>query len=96
MANTLANKKRKLNKEKFVVVPDDDDVSRLYPHLCRALRLEYLRFLSKAKLFWLTLNSSYNHCSGLCNLMAARRGNNKVVARRGQQGKIADATINSR
>ncbi len=96
MANTPAYKKRKLNKDKFVVVPDDDDVSRLYPHLCRALGLEYLRFLSKAQSFWLTLNSSYDHCGELCNLMAAMRGNNKAAARRGQQGKIADATINSR
>jgi hypothetical protein len=29
VANTPANKKRKLNKDKFVVVPDDDNVSRL-------------------------------------------------------------------
>jgi hypothetical protein len=42
---------------------------------------EYLRFLSKAQLFWLTLNSRYDHCVELCNLMAATRGNNKAAAR---------------
>ncbi len=57
---------------------------------------KYLIFLSKAQSFWLTLNSSYDHGVELCNLMAARRGNNKAAARRGQQGKIADATINLR
>jgi hypothetical protein len=44
----------------------------------------YLRFLSKAQLFWFTLNSSYDHGSEPCNLMAARRGNNEAAARRGQ------------
>ncbi len=39
---------------------------------------------------------SYDHGSELCNLMAATRGNNEVAAKRRQQGKIADATINSR
>ncbi len=39
VANTPANKKRKLNENKFVVVPDDEDVSWLYSHLCRALGL---------------------------------------------------------
>ncbi len=57
---------------------------------------EYLRFLSKAQLFRFTLNSSYDHVGELCNLMVATRGNNKVAARQGQQGKIADGTINSR
>jgi hypothetical protein len=56
----------------------------------------YLRFLSKAQLFWCTLSSSYDHGGELCNLMVAMRGNNKAAARQGQQGKIADATINSR
>ncbi len=56
----------------------------------------YLRFLSKAQLFWFTLNSSYDHGGELCNLMAATRGNNEAAARRGQRGKIADATINLR
>ncbi len=40
VANTLANKKHKLNEDKVVDVPDDDNVSRLYPHLCRALGLD--------------------------------------------------------
>jgi hypothetical protein len=57
---------------------------------------KYLRFLYKAQSFWFTLNSSYDHGGELCNLMAATRGNNKAAARRGQQGKIADATIDSR
>ncbi len=57
---------------------------------------EYLRFLSKAQLLWFTLNSSYDHGSELCNLMAATRGNNEVAAKQGQQGKIVDAAINSR
>jgi hypothetical protein len=33
VANTPANKKRKLNKDE-VVVPDDNNTGRLYPHLC--------------------------------------------------------------
>ncbi len=37
----------------------------------------------------------YDHGGELCNLMAATRGNNEAVARRGQRAKIADATINS-
>ncbi len=40
MANTPANKKRKLNEDKVVDVPDDDNVSRSYPHLCQALGLD--------------------------------------------------------
>ncbi len=46
---------------------------------------KYLRFLSKAQPFWLTLNSRYDHCIELCNLMAATRGNNKAAARQGQR-----------
>jgi hypothetical protein len=40
VANTPANKKRKLNEDEVVDVPDDDNVSRLYPHLCQALGLD--------------------------------------------------------
>jgi hypothetical protein len=42
------------------------------------------------------VDDSYDHGGELCNLMAATRGNNEAAARRGQRGKIADATINSR
>ncbi len=42
---------------------------------------KYLRFLSKAQSFWLTLNSSYDHGGELCNLMVAMRGNNEAAAR---------------
>ncbi len=42
------------------------------------------------------VDDRYDHSGELCNLMAATRGKNEVAARRGQRGKIADATINSR
>ncbi len=41
----------------------------------------YLRFLSKAQLFWFTLNNSYDHGGEQCNLMAATKGNNEAAAR---------------
>ncbi len=49
---------------------------------------EYLRFLSKAQLFWFTLNSSYDHGGELWYSMAAIRGNKEAVARRGQRARL--------
>jgi hypothetical protein len=48
---------------------------------------KYLRFLSKAQSFWLTLNIRYDHCVELCNLMVAKRGNNKARATRKDCGR---------
>jgi hypothetical protein len=49
---------------------------------------EYLRFLSKAQLFWITLNSSYDHGGELWYSMAATSGNKEAAARQWQQARL--------